>query len=151
MQVYMLKDVEKVGMAGSTINVSEGYAQNFLFPRKLAVAVTAKNKAFYDKMKVKEQVQVEVALTKAGMLAERIKTLKVSIKERVHDDGKLYGAVGADEVVKLLKEKDITVDKKQIEFEKSVKSVGEHKVTVKLSSKLQPQFTLKVEALKEHA
>ena len=151
MQVYMLKDVEKVGMAGSTINVSEGYAKNFLFPRKLAVAVTAKNQAFYKQMKVKEQVLVEVALTKAGMLAERIKALKLSIKERVHDDGKLYGAVGADEVVKLLKDKEITVDRKQVEFEKSIKSVGEHKVTVRLSSKLQPQFTLKVEALKEHA
>jgi len=151
MQVYMLKDVERVGVAGSIINVSEGYATNFLIPRKLAVEITDGNREFYKKKKVQEQVAVEVLSSKAAMLAERIKALKLTIKERVHDDGKLYGAVGADEIVQLLKEKEISVTKKQIEFEKSIKAVGEHKVTVRLSSKLQPQLTLKVEALKQAA
>lgn len=148
MKVYMIKDVEHVGMAGQIINVSDGYASNFLIPRKLAVVVTEKNLEFFKQKKQKEQVATEVLNSKVAMLAERIKSIHLAIKERVHDDGKLYGAIGADEIVALLKTKDITINKKQVEFDKSIKSVGEHKVTIKLSSKFKPQLTLKVEAAK---
>jgi len=149
MRVYILKDVEKVGMAGQIINVPDGYAMNFLIPRKLAVEVTDKNQGFFQAKKQKEQVSAAVLSSKVAMLAERIKSLHVTIKERVHDDGKLYGAINADEIVDLLKAKEISINKKQVEFIKSIKSVGEHKVTIKLSSKLQPQLTVKVEASKE--
>ncbi len=151
MQVYMLKDVERVGVAGSIITVAEGYALNFLVPRKLAVIINESNRDFFKNKKIKEQVSAEVLNSKVAMLAERIKTLNLSIKERVHDDGKLYGSVGADEIVDLLKAKEISIDRKQVHFDKSVKFVGEHKVTIRLSSKLQPQLTLKVEALKQAA
>jgi large subunit ribosomal protein L9 len=145
MQVYMLKDVERVGMAGQIIAVTDGYATNFLIPRHLAVEITPANADFYKTKKHREQVAVEVVSSKVAMVAERIKSLHLLIKERVHDDGKLYGAVGAEEIVALLREKDIVINKKQVEFNKSVKSIGEHKITIRLSSKLQPQLTLKVE------
>jgi large subunit ribosomal protein L9 len=146
MQVYMLKDVERVGMVGQIISVSDGYAKNFLIPRKLAVEVTSDNKTFYEQKKQKEKVVAEVLNSKVAMLAERIKSLHVTIKERIHDDGKLYGALSAEEIVDLLKAKEIVINKKQVEFDKSIKSVGEHKVTIKLTSKLKPQLTVKVEA-----
>lgn len=149
MKVYMLKDVERIGMAGQIITVSDGYAANFLLPRKIAVEITEGNLAFYQQKKHKEQVVAEVLNSKIAMIAERIKTLQVSIKERVHDDGKLYGAVSSDEIVELLKAKDISINKKQVEFDKSIKAVGEHKVTIRLSSKLKPQLTVKVEAEKK--
>lgn len=144
MQVYMLKDVEKVGIAGQVIKVSDGYAANFLFPRKLAVPVTESNMEHVQAKVQKEAVSAQILNSKVAMLAERIKALHLTIKERAHDDGKLYGAVGAEEIVELLREKEIVVNRKQIEFEKAVKAIGEHKVTVRLSSKLKPQLTLKV-------
>ncbi|KKQ32512.1 MAG: 50S ribosomal protein L9 [candidate division TM6 bacterium GW2011_GWF2_37_49] len=147
MKVFMLKDVEKVGMAGTIVNVSDGFASNFLFPRKLALEVTAGNEKKFVVKVLKKEAQTQAVSSKIGMLAERLKDMVLTVKEKTHDDGKLYGSVGAEEVVALLKEKDISVDRKQIEFAKSIKSVGEHKVTVKLSSKLKPQFTLKVVAL----
>ncbi len=144
MKVYMLKDVEKVGMNGQIITVSDGYAQNFLFPRKLAIRVTEENIAFFQARQIKEKVTAEVVSSKAAMLAERIKNIQLVIKEKTHDDGKLYGSVSADEIVDLLKEKEISINKKQVDFPKAVKEVGEHKVTIKISSKLKPQLTLKV-------
>lgn len=144
MKVYMLKDVENVGMSGQIVTVSDGYGQNFLLPRKLAVRVTEENLAFFQTKQKKEKVAAEVIASKAGMLAERIKELHLTIKEKTHDDGKLYGSVGADEIVELLKEKEISITKKQVEFPKTIKEVGDHKVTIKLSSKLKPQLTLKV-------
>lgn len=144
MKVFMLKDVERVGMAGTMINVSDGYAKNFLFPRKLAVEVTPENAAnFKVKLEAVKQ-KTEIVNSKIAMLAERIKDLHLTIKEKTHDNGKLYGAVGPDEVIELLKKNDIVVNRKQIEFDKSIKSTGEHKVTIRLSSKLKPQLTLKV-------
>lgn len=149
MKVYMLQDVEKVGMAGQVVKVSDGYASNFLFPKKLAVKVDENALAFYKEKVVRQKVSAEVLTSKAAMLAERIKTLHLTIKERIHDNGKLYGSVGADEIVELLKTKDITINRKQVEFEKAIKAVGEHTVTIKVSSKLKPQFVLKVVAASE--
>jgi large subunit ribosomal protein L9 len=144
MRVYMLKDVEKVGMAGQVVKVSDGYASNFLIPRKLAIKVEGNNVTFFEKRIQKAEATSKVLGSKAAMLAERIRNLHVTLKERVHDEGKLYGAVGADEIVELLKQRDINVNKKQIEFPKSIKTVGEHRVIVRLSSKLRPELTLKV-------
>lgn len=146
MNIYLLKDVEKVGMAGNIVKVSDGFAQNFLIPRKLGVAITEQNKSFYENKITKVKVQEKIINSKIEMLAERINNLHLTIKEKSHDDGKLYGSVGPEEIIALLKEKDITVNKKQIEFVKTVKAIGEHKVIIKLSSKLKPELTLKVVA-----
>ena len=144
MNVYMLKDVENVGMAGQIVKVADGYAINYLIPKKLALQVTAANEAFF-KSKIKRVELDKKALTsKIEMLAERIRNLHLTIKKRIHDDEKLYGSISADEIIELLKEKDISVSKKQVEFPKAIKKVGEHKVTIKLSSKIKPQLTLKV-------
>lgn len=144
MHVYLLKDVEKVGMKGSVVKVAEGFAENFLIPRKLAIKVAESELAFYQNKKVKEQVMTEVINSKVAMVAERVKSLHLTVKERAHDDGKLYGSVGADEIVELLKKNDISINRKQVEFDKAVRKVGEHKVTIKFSTKLKPQLTLKV-------
>jgi large subunit ribosomal protein L9 len=149
MKVYMLQDVEKVGMAGQVIEVSDGYAINFLIPRKLAKKVGANEKVFFAKREQKVRVDTQILNSKVAMLAERIKNMHLVVKERVHDDGKLYGAVGADEIVELLKKKDININRKQVEFKKAVRSIGEHKVAIKLSSKLKPELTLKVVSLEE--
>ena len=82
------------------------------------------------------------------MLAEKIKQLTVTLKRKTHDDGRLYGAVNGAEVSDLLAKQGISIAKNQVEFGKSIKATGIHKVTIKLSSKLQPQLTLKVTAEK---
>ncbi|MCK4517678.1 50S ribosomal protein L9 [Candidatus Babeliales bacterium] len=149
MKVYMLKDVEKVGMSGSVIKVSDGYAANFLIPRKLARKIEVSEAAFFKNRSVKDKVVTEVLNSKVAMLAERIKNLHLVVKERIHDDGKLYGSVGADEVVELLKAKDISINRKQVEFKKAIRAVGEHKVIIRLTSKFTPELTLKVVAAKK--
>ena len=149
MKVYMLQDVEKVGMAGQVVKVTDGYATNFLIPRKLSKKVGTGYDAFFEKRVIKAKLDSQTLSSKSAMLAERIKNMHLVVKERVHDNGKLYGAVGADEVVELLKKKDVTINRKQVEFKKAVRSVGEHKVVIKLSSKLKPELTLKVVSLDE--
>jgi len=144
MQVYLLKDIEKVGIAGEIVKVSEGYAMNFVIPRKLGVEATKGNEQYYKtKMKTVEH-RKEVIESKTSILAERIKSVRVTIKKKSHDDGKLYGAINAQDIVDALSEKGVSISKNQVDFGKSIKEKGEYKVTIKLSSKLQPQVTVVV-------
>lgn len=144
MNVYLLKDIEKVGLAGEIVKVSEGYAMNFVFPRKLGIEVTKSNEAFYKNKQKTVEHRKDVIESKTSMLAERIKVLRVTLKKKGHDDGKLYGAVNAQEIVDALAEKGVSISKNQVDFGKSIKEKGEYKVTIKLSSKLQPQVTVVV-------
>lgn len=144
MRVFLLKDIEKVGMAGEIIKTAEGYARNFLIPNKLGVEVTQANEAsLSNRIKVVEH-RKEVVATKSSMLAEKIKSLDLVLKRKVHDGGKLYGAVSSGEIVDLLATKGIGISKSQVIFDKSVKAKGKHTLTIKLTSQLQPTVTLTI-------
>lgn len=149
MKVFLLKNVEKVGIAGEIINVSEGYAQNFLFPRKLAMKVTDGNMAFFEKRAKTVEQRKEVIETETSMLSERIKDLVITLKKKIHDDNRLYAAINPSDIVEALATENVKISKSQVLFDKSIKSVGNHVVTIKLSSKLQPQLTVKVVGFSE--
>lgn len=144
MKVFLKKDVEKVGMAGEMIKVNDGYARNFLFPHGLAVQITPTNEAFYTTQIKQVEHRKEVVATKTSMLAERIKRLALTIKRKMHDDGKLYGAVSTSDIVDLLSQEGVSISKSQVIFDKSIKERGAHEVTIKLTSSLQAPFKLTV-------
>jgi large subunit ribosomal protein L9 len=144
MKVYLLKDVEKVGAAGEIINVNDGYAANFLLPRKLAVQITPANAAFYAAKKVSFEKREEVIATKTSLLAERIKTLEITLKRKLHDGEKLYGSISPQEIVDALAEKGFSIAKNQVVFDKAIKSKGNYLVKIKLSSQLQPEIRVKI-------
>lgn len=144
MKVYLTQNVPKVGMAGEIISVSDGYAANFLLPRKLGVKLTPANEAFYKGKVVQVVHRKEAVETETSMVAEKIKATEIKLKCKIHDDGKLYGAVSQHDIVDALETKGITISKSQVVFDKSIKKTGTHTVTIKLSSRLQPQLTVKV-------
>jgi large subunit ribosomal protein L9 len=146
MKVFLKKDVEKVGMAGEIVKVGDGFARNYLIPHQVAVEITSENEAFYQGRLKQIENRKEVVASKTSMLAERIGGLKLTLKRKMHDDGKLYGAVNENEIVDLLAEKGISVAKNQVLIDKSIKSKGIYKITIKLTVSLQPQVTLQVVA-----
>ncbi len=148
-RVFLLKDVEKVGIAGEIIKAADGFARNFLIPQKFGVEVTTRNEAsFAHRVKTIEH-RKEVVESKTSMLAEKIKGLEVIIKRKVHDGDQLYGSISAKEIVDELAHQGVSVSNSQIVMDKSIKTKGPHTVTIKLSSKLQP--TLKVKVVPEAA
>lgn len=144
MKVYLLKDVPKIGLAGELLKVADGFGQNFLVPRKLAVEVTPQNESFYKEREKKVEHRKDVIATKTSMLAEKISSIKITIKRKLHDDGKLYGAINASEIVDMLAEKGISISKSQVELDKAIKTKGSHEVTIKLSSTLKPVITVNI-------
>jgi len=146
MKVFLLKDVEKVGVAGEIIKTKEGYALNYLVPQKLGIVITPDNEAQYkNKVKVLEN-RKEVINTKTSMLAEKIKNLKLTLKKKIHDKDKLYGSISNQEIADLLSAEGVKVAKSQILVDKTIKTTGNFEVTVKLSNQLKPTFILKIAA-----
>jgi large subunit ribosomal protein L9 len=144
MRVYLLKDVPQVGIAGEMLNVADGYAQNYLIPRKLAVLITPENQQFFEQKKKTVEKRQEVIATETSMLAERIKSLNIVLRRKMHDTDKLYGSVAPGEIVDLLADKGVKISKSQVLFDKSIKQKGTFEVTIKLSSRLQPKVKLSV-------
>ncbi len=144
MKVFLKKDVEKIGLTGEIVKVGDGYARNYLIPRGMAVEITPKNEEFYSQQIKHVANRKEVIASKTSMLAENINSMKLTLKRKMHDDGKLYGSVSQHEIVELLAEQGVNVGKSQIILDKVIKSKGSYKVTVKLTSSLQPQVTLLV-------
>jgi large subunit ribosomal protein L9 len=146
MKLFLLKDVLNVGMAHEIVDVSDGFARNFLLPQQAALEVTPHNEtALRGRIRVVER-RKEVIVSKTSLLAEKIKSLKLTLKAKVHDGDKLYGAIGASDIVDLLAVEGVRVAKNQIILDKAIKTKGVHTVVVKLSNTLQPSFPLKVVA-----
>lgn len=147
MKVFLKKDVEKVGMAGEIIKVTDGFARNYLLPKQLAVIITSDNEhQFLNKVKQIED-RKEVIATKTSMLAERITNMTIKLQRKMHDDGKLYGAINSIEIVEALAKEGVNISKSQVIFDKSIKNKGAHEVTIKLTSRLKP--VMKVTVLPE--
>jgi large subunit ribosomal protein L9 len=147
MNVFLLKDVVQVGLKNEIIKVSDGYAANFLFPKKLAVEVTKANENLYKEPARKVENRAAIIESTSSLLGDQIANLSLKLKKKMHDNNKLYAAVNANEIVDLLKENKVSVSKSQVIFDKAIKEKGTFTVTIKLSSKIQPQFTLQVIAL----
>lgn len=137
MKVVLTKNHDKLGMNGSVVDVSEGYARNYLLPQQMAlVATPTVLKHFEERKKAIAKKEASI-LAHAQELAAKIEALTVTIAERVGEEGKLYGTVTSKEVVSALAEQaKIEVDKKQVDIRQSIRHVGEHNAHIKLHPKV---------------
>ncbi len=144
MKVILLQDVKSVGKKGEMVNVSEGYAKNFIIPRKLGVEATNSNMNDLKLKKQSEEKRKAEELQAAKELKEALeqKTVKVAVK--TGDNGKLFGSVTNKEIAAALEEQTgLKVDKKKIVLDDQIKMVGEKTVAVKLH----PQVTAELKVV----
>jgi large subunit ribosomal protein L9 len=133
MKVILRKDVETLGKIGEVITVKDGYARNYLIPRNIAYLATASNVKALEEEKKQESRRLEKDKKSSEALAAELEKLSVTIKMKVGEDDKLFGSVTSQMIADSLKEKGITLDKRQIELEDSLKALGIYDVNVKLS------------------
>ena len=145
MKVILLQDIKGVGKKDQIINANDGYAKNFLFPRKLAVEAEGNNLKKLDNQKKAEAAQAQAVLDQARELGKKIEEITVKIPVKLGENGKLFGAVTNKEIAAALKEQSgLEIDKKKISTE-SIKTVGEKTVTVKLHPKVSVDLKVVVE------
>ncbi len=144
MKVILLQDVKPQGKKDQVIEVSDGYAANFLFPKKLAIPADAKalNEVKQREASKKHKLETEIAEAKA--VAEKLNSVLVKIAEGAGADGKLYGSVTAKDIAdELEKQHGIVVDKRKIVLDENIRTYGQFDLDVKLY----PEITGKVHVL----
>ncbi len=133
MKVVLLQDVKSQGKKGDLINVSDGYARNFLFPKGLAAEADAK---VMNELKSKEEARlhkIEEEKAAARAVAEALTGVVVKLKSTAGADGRLYGSITAKDIAEaLLKEHGITVDKRKIDMDGPIRAFGTYVLDVKL-------------------
>lgn len=133
MKVILLDNIKGVGKKDEVINASDGYARNFLLPRKLAVEANAENMSKLKNKQDSAQHKKDVEKEKAEEIAKKLKDITVNVKVKVGDNGRIFGGVTSKEISENLKSQfNIDVDKKKIVLNDTIKNLGVFNVSVKL-------------------
>ena len=145
MKVILLCDVKGQGKKDQIINVSDGYARNFLFPQKKAIPADAKATSELKSKEESKQFKISEERKAAQALAERIKSATVEIKMEHGQDGRLYGSVTAKDIAEKLKAMlGVDIDKRKISLGDPIKAYGNYSVEIKLYTDVSATFTVKV-------
>ena len=145
MKVILLQDVKALGKKGEVVNVNDGYARNFILPKKLGVEANGKN---LNDLKLQKNNEAKVAqehLDAAKKLAEELKAGKVVLTMKVGEGGRTFGAISTKEIAAAAKEQlGYELDKKKISVDEPIKSLGVHNVKIKLHPKVTADLKVKV-------
>jgi large subunit ribosomal protein L9 len=142
MKVIFLKEVKGKGKLGEIKEVSEGYARNYLFPNKLAVEANKGNLKQLEAKKQGEQKQAEKEIEEAVALKGKLENLEVKLEAKAGEGGRLFGSITSKQIVEALKKNKINIDKRKLELDDPIRTLGYTNVPVKLHPKV--TATLKV-------
>ncbi|MDE7268486.1 MAG: 50S ribosomal protein L9 [Lachnospiraceae bacterium] len=148
MKIILLEDVKSVGKKGDLVELKEGYARNFILPKKLGVEATGQN---LNTLKLQNQNKEKVAkeqLEAAKALAEELEKMTVKLEIKGGEGGKTFGSVSSKEIAKgVLDQYGKEIDKKKIQLSEAIKTEGTHEVTVKLHPKVAAKLKVHVTAV----
>ncbi|MCI9276906.1 50S ribosomal protein L9 [bacterium D16-50] len=145
MKIILVQDEKKLGKKGDVIEASEGYARNYLLPKKIGIEANAKNMNDLKLQKNKEEKLAKEQLDAAKALAEQLESKQVVLKMKAGEGGRAFGSVSAKEIAAAYKEQNsIELDKKKIQLPESIKSFGVYEVAVKLHPQVTGKLVVKV-------
>jgi large subunit ribosomal protein L9 len=143
-EVILREHIEHLGRRGEIVKVASGYARNYLLPRKLALAVTDDNKRQIERERAKAEVRDAEEHREALTLQTKLEGTVVTIARRVGENDVLYGSVTSADIAEQLAARNLDVDRRKIQLGDPLKTVGEHKVPVKLTRDVTAQVTVAV-------
>jgi len=132
MDVILREDVDKVGARGSLVKVADGYARNFLLPKRLAVPATEANKKIVEQEReayVRREAKVQ---GDAESLAQLMSNVTVTIRHRVGENNQLFGSVTAKDIADALEAQKFHIERRKIHLDEPIRTIGEHKVPIRL-------------------
>jgi large subunit ribosomal protein L9 len=143
-EVILREHVDNLGKRGEVVKVADGYARNFLFPRKLALAVTTENKRQIERERAKADAREADEMKEAEALRAKVEAVELAAARRVGENNVLYGSVTSADVADLLAARGLTVDRRKIQLPEPLKALGDHKVSIKLYRDVVAAVTVKV-------
>lgn len=146
MKVILTEEIRGLGTRGDVVSVKDGYARNYLLPKNLAREASAGNLKQIEHERRKWGLLAQQEKDTAQKAADKVKGVKITIEKRVGEHGHLFGSVTANEIADALLEKGIEVDKRRIELEQPIKTLGVHDVDVRLHRDVTAQIHVEVVA-----
>jgi large subunit ribosomal protein L9 len=147
MKVFLRDDVKNLGKIGDVVNVSDGYARNYLLPKKLAVEANTKNIKEFEHNKKMIQERAAKIRDASRATAEKLSALSLTIKAKAGEEEKLFGSVTTMDIAEAFKAEGFEIDKKKISLEEPIKRLGEYSVEVKIHPDV--SATVKVQVVAE--
>lgn len=144
MKVILTDEIYGLGGRGEVVNVKDGYARNYLLPKKLAKEATPGNIAVVEQQKRKWALLAQEEQKAASELAAKLGKVTVTVEKKVGESGTLYGSVTSHEIASGLEAQGFEVEKRQIELGEPIKSLGEHTVSIRLHREVSATITVKV-------
>jgi large subunit ribosomal protein L9 len=144
MQVILREDIDNLGKIGDLVKVADGYARNYLVPKKKAIEATPKNLGAMDHAKKMVADRLRRLKKESAADADRIKALAVTIKAKVGEEGKLFGSVTSMDIAEAMKTQGVSIDKRKIVLDEPIKRLGDYTITVKLPADLTADFKVSV-------
>lgn len=146
MKVILLEDVKSLGKKGEVVNVNDGYARNFIFPKKLGLEANQKNMNELKLQKAHEEKVAKEQLEEAKAFAAKLEAGEVVLKIKTGEGGKIFGSVSTKEIAGAVSDQlGMTVDKKKMQLSEPIKSLGVHMVPVKVHPKVTANLKVKVQ------
>jgi large subunit ribosomal protein L9 len=134
MEVILKEDIIKLGKALDVVNVKNGFANNFLFPRGLAIMATRQNKVLLERNRAKLEARLEAERAKSQVIIDGLNEVSVTISAKVHDGEKLFGSVSEGEIAARLAEAGHAIEKRHVSLDSPIKQLGVYTATIKLMS-----------------
>ena len=130
MRVILTTNVKKLGKVGELVNVKDGYARNFLLPKKMALRENKKNLEYYEKIKEEIQLKEDKKLQEANETIAKVKKLKIEFSKEADEKDQLYGSISKKEIINFLKEKEIYIHSDDIIMRNTIRTLGDHEVQI---------------------
>lgn len=140
MEVILRQAVEKLGHPGDVVDVSAGYARNYLLPRGVAYVATEGNKRRIEQERQRLEAAEETRRASARELAQRLEEVSLTFAARVGEEGKLFGSVTAGDIAQQLAAQGFTIEKRQIDLHEPIKALGVYRVAVRLHADVHPEI-----------
>ena len=146
MEVILLEDVKTLGKKGQIVKVNDGYARNFILPKKLGIEATPKNLNDLKLQKANEARLAAEQLAAAKELAAQLEKSSITVSIKAGEGGKVFGSVSSKEIATAFKEQcDVDIDKKKIQLTDAIKAFGTYEVPVRLHQQVTGKLKVKVE------
>ena len=137
MEVILRKDIDRLGKSGDQVHVKDGYARNFLIPRGFAYEMSPSNVAMLEEEQRQSHIHEQRVFKHASDIAAAIEKTSLTVKVLVGQDDKIFGAVTSQVIADLLAEKGIEVDRRKIQIDEPIKSLGVYEVPIKLHTDIE--------------
>ena len=145
MEVILREDVDKLGSRGAVVKVTDGYARNFLLPKRLAVAATSANKKIVEQEREAHLRREAKEKTDAQDLGKLMANVKLTFRQKVGENNQLFGSVTAKDIADALEAQRFHIERRKVQLDEPIRTLGDHKVTLRLHRDVSTQIDVAVE------